>query len=352
MKNIDIVGTVGVPACYGGFESLVENLVTHHSEKIKYSVFCSSKTYFAKLPDYKGANLIYIPLKANGIQSILYDIVSLMYCLARQPDVTLILGVSGCIFLPVYRLFSSSRIITNIDGLEWKREKWNKYVRWFLKYSEKLAVKYSDVVVTDNQAITEYVKKEYDVESVTIAYGGDHAIPSEQISLDSLSKHCYLSVCRIEPENNIHLILDAFAQSGLPLRFIGNWQSSHYGRQLLEKYEQFTNIEMMNPVYDVKQLFALRSTCLGYIHGHSAGGTNPSLVEAMHFAKPIFVFDCSFNRFSTENKAFYFSSVNQLIDLLKQTTDSQLMYCSEQMLNIAQTRYTWSVINCQYESIY
>lgn len=274
MKKIYIVGTVGVPACYGGFESLVENLVAHHSEKIKYSVFCSSKTYSSRLSDYKGANLIYVPLKANGMQSILYDIISLMLCLIRRPDVTLILGVSGCIFLPVYCLFSSSRIITNIDGLEWKRAKWNKYIRWFLKCSEKLAVKYSDIVVTDNQAITDYVMNEYGVESVTISYGGDHAITPDLTLLDSLPEHFYLSVCRIEPENNVHLILDAFAQSGLPLKFIGNWHSNYYGSQLLEQYGQFTNIEMMNPVYDIKQLFKLRSACLGYIHGHSAGGTH------------------------------------------------------------------------------
>lgn len=355
--KVAVVGTVGVPACYGGFESLVENLILNRSESIEYHVFCSSKTYNKKISSYKGARLIYLPCKANGISSIFYDILSLIYSIFIRPDVTLILGVSGCVFLPFYRLFSSSRVVTNIDGLEWRRAKWSKFARSFLKFSESFAVRFSHAIISDNQAITDYVKSEYGCNSFTIAYGGDHAFfPKQNLtkvsSIKLASNKYYFSLCRIEPENNVHLILDSFSKSGFPLKFVGNWSSSDYGKNLFQEFSSYSNIDMISPVYDVNILFELRSNCVGYVHGHSAGGTNPSLVEAMHFGKPIFAFDCDFNRFTTCNKAFFFSTPDELIDLLNDTTISDKDVSAQAMKQIAISNYTWAHIREQYESIF
>ena len=124
---------------------------------------------------YKGASLKYIPLDANGIQSIFYDILSLIQA-TRRSDVVLILGVSGCCFLPIYRLFSKKKLIINIDGLEHRRNKWGKWTRRFLRFSEKMAVKYADVVVADNKGIQDYVLEEYGKQAELIAYGGDHVL--------------------------------------------------------------------------------------------------------------------------------------------------------------------------------
>lgn len=124
MKKIAVIGTVGIPACYGGFESLVENLTKDSSDEVKYSVFCSKPAYKSYMAEYNNADLYYIPLKANGVQSIPYDIWSLVKSIFTKPDTVLILGVSGCIFLPIFKIFSRSKIITNIDGIEWKRDKW------------------------------------------------------------------------------------------------------------------------------------------------------------------------------------------------------------------------------------
>ena len=159
--KVAIIGTVGVPANYGGFETLVENMVRqNNSDNLEYSVYCSGKNYKDRHWVYRGARTIYFPLKANGVQSIFYDICSILHAL-RQANVLLILGVSGCLILPFVRLFSKKRIIVNIDGLEHQRDKWNRYIRKFLKYSEALAVKYADVVVTDNKGIQDYVREEY-----------------------------------------------------------------------------------------------------------------------------------------------------------------------------------------------
>ncbi len=349
--KIVVVGTVGLPACYGGFESLVENITLNSTEKISYTVFCSSKAYKSKLISHNGADLVYIPLNANGSQSIPYDIWSLIKTISIKPDSVLILGVSGCIFLPLFRLFSKSKVVTNIDGLEWKRDKWSFFVKKFLKFSEKLAVKFSDIVVTDNQAITNYVKEEYGIESKTIAYGGDHALRS--IPVEYADSEAYaLGLCRIEPENNVELILESFSQLSIPLKFVGNWNNSEFGRKLKAKYSQFNNIELLDPIYDLDELYHLRKMCSLYLHGHSAGGTNPSLVEMMHFGCPIFAFDCSFNRHSTDNQAHYFTDVDSLTRLIQSISHDQKFVNGQSMLAIAKDRYTWTKVAEQYESTF
>lgn len=347
IKKVSILGTVGIPACYGGFESLVENLTKYHSENILYTVYCSSNIYKNKIQEHNDASLIYLPLDANGVQSIPYDILSMVYSLFKKPDVTLILGVSGCIFLPFYRLLSKSKIITNIDGLEWKRDKWGKVARKFLKFSEALAVKYSDVVISDNQAIADYVKSEYNTESCVIAYGGDHVLMNE--SKEVKSNDYFLGLCRIEPENNVEMILNAFSKTDKRLKFIGNWDKSEFGIKLKQEYSKYSNIEIIDPIYDLETLYNYRVNCFAYIHGHSAGGTNPSLVEAMHFSKPIFSYDCNFNRYSTENKCFYFKSSEDLISLLEKENDFNKNALN--MKEIATRRYTWQIIAKQYESL-
>lgn len=351
MKKIAIVGTVGLPACYGGFETLVENLTKYKSKNFKYMVFCSSKNYENKIKEHNEASLFYLPINANGIQSIVYDVISLIYCIFKKPDVILVLGVSGCVFLPVVKFLSKAKIITNIDGLEWKRDKWNKVAQWFLQLSEKIAVKYSDYIICDNEAISSYVNGKYNKESITIAYGGDHAISGCEIYNDHKDDSYCLSICRIEPENNIHLILNAFSNSKRRIKFIGNWSASEYGLKLKKQFSTFANIELIDPIYDVSSLFNIRKNCVLYVHGHSAGGTNPSLVEMMHFNVPIIAYDCTFNRFSTENMAHYFSDENDILSLLE-LNKKDLTENAGKMKEIALRKYTWDLIVKEYESLY
>ena len=359
MKKVSIIGTVGVPARYGGFESLVENIIGRNDiNNIHYTIYCSSKAYQEKLYQYKGAQLKYVNLEANGLQSILYDIVSLFKA-SKHSDVIVILGVSGCIILPIYKLFFKKKLIINIDGLEHKRDKWNKWAKKFLKFSEKMAVRYADVVITDNKGITDYVTSEYGKESKLIAYGGDHVLQQtdtykerETLNKYNLEKNDYaFSVCRIEPENNVHITLEAFKRSGKKLLFVGNWQKSIYGQKLFSDYSKYDNIMLLSPIYDLDTLFILRNCCSCYIHGHSAGGTNPSLVEAMFFKKPIFAFGVIYNKETTENKAIYYNSVEELEHILQKSLDNYSK-CANDMYEIALRRYRWEVIAKEYESLY
>ncbi|MBY6018283.1 DUF1972 domain-containing protein [Halomonas denitrificans] len=342
-----IIGTVGVPACYGGFETLVENLLDKNDPEVL--VYCSSKQYSAKLETHKNAQLRYIDLNANGVQSIPYDVLSMMDAVRRGADTILVLGVSGAIIIPFLRWFTKVKIVTNIDGLEWRRDKWGKLAKGYLKWAESLAVRFSHEVVADNQAIADYVCAEYKKSSHVIAYGGDHAV------VDALSEktpeHPFaLGLCRIEPENNVHLILEAFVQSQLALKFVGNWNSSPYGQQLKAKYSQYPNITILDPIYDLAKLSLLRGACVLYVHGHSAGGTNPSLVEMMHFGKPIVCFDCNYNRATTEGAALYFKDVGELVELIDEfdPQGNSTHQVASQMIEIANRRYTWSIVKEQY----
>lgn len=355
MKNITIIGTQGVPANYGGFESLVENIIGENkSPNINYTVFCSSKDMPQQISEYKGVKLKYIPLSANGVQSIPYDMLSLLK-VPKETDVILILGVSGSLILPLFRLFSKKKLVVNIDGLEHRRDKWGKMARWYLKLSEKMAVKYADIIISDNKGIQDYVKEEYGKDSVLIAYGGDHVIRNidpkfEQDVLDrfSLTAGDYATtVCRIEPENNCHNTLEAFSKTDKKLIFIGNWNRSEYGRELKERYSKFKNIIIQDPIYDIDILYALRKNAGLYIHGHSAGGTNPSLVEAMFFGRPILCYDVVYNRASTLEKAYYWANVEELVELLQRNDLS-----GDMMKTIACEKYTWKVITSQYEALY
>lgn len=357
MKKIAIIGTVGLPANYGGFETLTEYLTIKLSEKFDMTVYCSSRSYNGKLKMYNGARLEYIPLNANGIQSIVYDIVSIFKALLYA-DTLLILGVSGCIVLPLVRVFTKKNVVVNIDGLEWKRAKWGKAAKWFLKYSEKLAVKHADVIVADNKVIQDYVKSTYGRKAELIAYGADHT-NKEDLGKDVLMKYPFLTkeyafkVCRIEPENNVHLILEAFSDfKNLNIVIVGNWSNSDYGKQLKLKFDSFENINLLDPIYNQNTLNQLRSNCYLYMHGHSAGGTNPSLVEAMFLELPILAYRVNYNLETTGNKARYFKNKSDLISLLNNLEKEELLTISEDMKQIAHSNYKWKIIADRYNSLF
>lgn len=353
--NVAIIGTQGIPAHYGGFETLAENLVRGKQDKdISYTVFCSSKDLNTHLPEVAGARLKYLPLKSNGKQSIVYDILSMLRSV-RGYDTLLILGVSGCVFIPVLKLLTRARIVVNIDGLEHRRQKWGRFAKWFLWHSEQMAVEHADVVIADNQGIKDYVISMYGKTPELIAYGGDHDVcevteeEQKKILKDyGLKSRFYaLAVCRIEPENNLEMVLEAFAQTGRQFALIGNFSDKEFPVMLKNKYGHLPNIHLFDACYDSKILYTLHKHARCYVHGHSAGGTNPSLVEAMFFEDcPILAYDVVYNRATTFGKAAYFANMDQLEELLRNplADQSEINVCAKQF-------YSWSNIVSQYEKL-
>lgn len=354
VRRIGILGTVGIPASYGGFETLAENLTRFHKANEftdKLVVYCSAKSYPTRPDTYLEAELRYIGLNANGVSSIPYDIVSLFSAVWQRSDVILLLGVSGAIALPLVRLLSHARIVTNIDGIEWKREKWKGLARWFLRFSERMAVRFSHELIADNAGIAEHVVQSYGRDCHVIAYGGDHAleVPARPYDGAKLPPRYALALCRIEPENNVAMILEAFAQqTDWPLVFVGNWQNSAYGRALVATYGMLPHLILLDPVYDLGVLRGLRSGAGLYVHGHSAGGTNPSLVEMMHFGLPILAFDCVYNRYTTEEAALFFAGPEELTQTLATLTDQASRTVGNALLRVARLRYTWAEVGKAY----
>lgn len=356
-KKVAIIGTVGIPANYSGFETLVEYLTKELNGQYDITVFCSKKRFTDWPSIYNGARMQYINLDANGIQSILYDIYTIFKSL-KFADTILILGVSGCIVLPIVKMISNKKIIVNTDGLEWKRAKWGKAAKIFLKISEKIAAKYADVIVSDNKILQQYISQEYGKKSALIAYGGDQAVYRE-ITSETIEKYPFLhqryafNVSRIEPENNIDLILSAFEEVGNQnLVMIGNWKNSEYGKNLKQKYADIKNIFLIDAIYDQDILNQFRSNCFLYLHGHSVGGTNPSLVEAMNLGLPIFAFGVNYNRETTQHKAEYFTDKDDLISLINNLDDKNLAEVSHDMYLIAKKNYTWKGIAKGYSEIF
>ncbi|HPH81353.1 MAG TPA: DUF1972 domain-containing protein [Flavobacteriales bacterium] len=353
--RVAVIGTVGLPACYGGFETLAEHLATNMSETCDMTVYCSGKKYkkSERLKTYKGAKLVYIPLDANGKSSILYDCLSILHAVLFS-DVLIVLGVSGGFLFPFVKWFTRRKLIVSIDGIEWKRAKWGKYARWYLWLAEYLAVKFSDADIADNEAIQDYTAIRYKSLSHIIEYGADHAsfqepLPEDRINYPFLNNPYYFSVCRIEPENNVHILLQAF--SGFQDKtyvFVGNWNHSDYGKALREKYSAFPNLIILDPIYDQRTLDVLRSTAIAYVHGHSAGGTNPSLVEAMYLGCAVIAFGVKYNVTTTQGRAVYFKDARSLIEILNTIDQSKLDENASIMKQIALKRYTWETIASRY----
>lgn len=355
-KKVAVIGTVGLPANYGGFETLTNHLVKNLGDTYDFTVYCSKKKYpeAKRQKTFHKARLHYLPFDANGVQSIIYDTVSILHALFYA-DVLLILGVAGAWILPFVRLFTRKKIIISIDGIEWKREKWSMPAKLYLWWAEKIAVKYSHIDISDNESIQDYTATRYGSLSRIIEYGADHTLKTENTEEDyekyPFIKLLYaIKVCRIEPENNVHEVLEAF--SAIPNRtlvIIGNWNNSAYGKQLKQLYSNKNNIVLLDPIYDQRTLDMLRANATVYIHGHSAGGTNPSLVEAMYLGLPVIAFDVSYNKTTTEHKAHYFKTHSDLREILLSTSEEKYKELGSKMKEIAFRRYNWELIARKYQ---
>lgn len=357
MKRLFIVGCAGIPAAYGGFETLAENLAAYREQQglpVELTVVCSGQAGGVKPLALRGAKLAYVPLPANGMSSVAYDAWSLALAVYRRADVVLLLGVSGAIVLPLVRCLGRTRVVTNIDGIEWRRAKWGWLARNFLRLSEWLAVRCSHTVVADNQGVAEHVAHHYGKSSSVIGYGGDHAVQVAYRSYPAALPPRYaLALCRIEPENNVAMILEAFScTSELPLVFVGNWNASPFGRRLRERYQAYSHLMLADPEYDTGVLKTLREGASLYVHGHSAGGTNPSLVEMMHFGVPVAAFDCVFNRYTTQGQAIYFADAQGLREVIAALPGLDAEGAGARMRDVARQFYTWSQVGAQYFQVF
>ena len=316
--SIAFIGTVGVPNVYGGFEAFLEAcvpLLVKHGHRV--TVSCDASRYADHNPYWNGSTRVFIHIKANGATSVFHDALAFFKVFLSSKNIV-VLGVSAGIFFPIFRLLcllTGKNLIVNVDGIEWRRTKFSLFKRMFLRISDAMAQIFSDKVIIDNEGLRPYLTASGKKKAIYVPYSGDHVLrlPYESATND----YDLLSICRIEPENNCDLLLEAFRNLGEGRYiFVGNWDSSEYGRNLRAKFKNTPGLTMHDPIYDINQLATLREGCKGYIHGHSVGGTNPSLVEMLFYDAPIAAFDCIFNRNTADADAEYFSNSTELTALM------------------------------------
>jgi hypothetical protein len=356
-KRIAIIGTHGVPAKYGGFETLSDYLCQHLGADYSMTVYCYNKLYPDKLRSYHHAKLIYLPIYASGFKGIFYDLVSYIHALIFS-DIILFLSPVGSGFIAPLKYLFGKRLIVNHGGLnEWEREKLSFFQKKFAKYNHWIAAKVANVNIADNELYKVSLLKNFGTTSVVIKYGGDHA-QMPIMTRELYKKYSYLnskyavSVSRAQIDNNLHLVLEAFEKFGnYKLVLISNWDVSAYSRNLYQKYKDYPNIILQSAVYDIAELNAIRGSAFCYIHSHSRCGSSPSLIEAMNIGQAIISYDVPTNRETTHNKAFYFKNAEDLFDILSVLSLSEIERNKIIMKDIAVKEYSWKIVSNQYRQI-
>lgn len=314
--RIAFIGAVGLPNRYGGFESFLEACAPIFAQAHAVTVTCDAAKYPDLTPEWQGVRRVFLKVSANGAASVLHDVLAFARVIARN-DAIVVLGVSAGVAFPVMRLICTlfgKRLVVNVDGVEWRRAKFGRAKRAFLRVSDSMAQIFAHKVVVDSAALLPFLTVAGRRKAVCIAYSGD------QVARLPLSEahDRLLTICRIEPENNCHLLLEAVAVSDCSQHydFIGNWDASDYGRDLRRRYGNHSRITLHDPVYDKQVIAKYRERCATYLHGHSVGGTNPSLVEMLFYDCRIIAFDCPFNRETAGETASYFRDVPALAQQL------------------------------------
>lgn len=311
--TVSFIGSAGVPNRYGGFESFLEHCTpTIAARGIPVIVTCDARLYHDHEPDFRGVRREFLTVPANGAPSVIHDALAFLRIFSRS-DQIVVLGVSGGPWFPLFRLLcgiTGKRLIVNIDGVEWRRTKFSARKRQLLKLFDTLAQRFSHHVVYDNEGLYEYLTESAKKKSTCIAYPGDHVLRLENAARKPRTA---LTVCRIEPENNLELLIEGALRSTLTeYTIVGNWNHSDYARALRGRYTSEPLLRLLDPIYDPIKLAELRESCAYYLHGHSVGGTNPSLVEMLFYDCEILCFDVEFNTNSAGQGARYFKTADDL----------------------------------------
>lgn len=353
MTTLAIIGAHGLPAKYGGFCTLAENLAEFKPDDFDVTVYCVKAEYDERPSMYKGVHLVYVDQPARGLMAWKFHAYCIKHAIATGTDKILLCGSNGGFILPFYQKHRD-KFYLNIGGVEWKRTKFNWVLRFIVRNLMKCAVRNSGKLIADNIGIHEYIINEYGRhDSVIIPYGGDQA-KKEVLTAELIAKYPFLSgdyavaIARIQADNNTEMLLDAFKYTKIPLVYIGNWNVTRWAREIRTKYSNYPNLILIDAIYDISVLNQIRSNCVLYVHGHSAGGTNPSLVEAMHLGVPLACFDNCFNNNTTYNNAFYFRTSEQLANLVQKSAPDAFSKVANDMKMLAVKHYCWETIAKQY----
>lgn len=380
MQHVFIIGSRGLPAKYGGFETFVEELVKHRqSDQITYHVACLSDEATGQHFDYLGVDCFTInPPKLGPARVIAYDWQAITYALKlvtkdkiSHPIFYVLGNTVGAFISPLARKIHKlgGQLYVNPDGLEWKRSKWSRPVQAYLRYAEKIMAKRADLVISDNEGIATYIRDTYPWSKTQfIAYGTDltgSSLTSQSSKVrefyqkwQSQEKGYYLIVGRFVPENNYETAIREFmkTQTQRDLIIICNHEGNAYYKELASKtgFDKDSRVKFVGTVYDRDLLAYIRESAFAYIHGHEVGGTNPGLLEALSHTDLNLVLDVSFNHSVALDTAYYWSkqsgNLSQLINSLDDTADFHKLGQAARA-HMAQA-YSWEKIVGEYEELF
>lgn len=357
--KIGILGTRGIPNHYGGFEQFAEYLSIGLVERNHEVVVYNSSLHPYKSDTWKGVKIVQCKDFENKIGSIgqfVYDFNCILNARNQDFDILLQLGyTSNSIWHKL--LPKKPTVITNMDGLEWKRNKYNALTKMFLRYAESWAINSSDHLVSDSIGIQTYLFEKFKKPSTYIPYGSrvfENPNSSFLKPYKLVDKNYFLLIARMEPENNIETILDGYviSKSALPFIVIGSFENS-FGKYLKEKFSAHEQIHFIGPIYDIEVLNNLRYYSKLYFHGHSVGGTNPSLLEAMGSSSLIVAHDNEFNKAVLADDAYYFNTSAEVANIIQSKNPERINEESIQRnFQKIQLEYNWSLIIDKYEDLF
>jgi glycosyltransferase involved in cell wall biosynthesis len=349
--KIAIIGTRGIPNYYGGFEQFAEYLsgglvnlghevTVYNSHKHPYQEkeWNNVRIVHCKDPEHK----------YGTVGQFIYDFNCIMDTRKKSYDIILQLGYTSSSIWGWLLPRKKSIVTTNMDGLEWKRTKFSKPVQRFLKYAEKLAIHNSDYLIADSIGIQQHIKTTYHKESIYIPYGAHLFTTPDSACLETykIKQHQYnMLVARLEPENSIETILDGVVLSNtkLPFLVIGNHQTT-FGEFLKNKFKDYKNILFLGGIYDINVLNNLRYFSNIYFHGHTVGGTNPSLLEAMASNALICANDNIFNKSILGEDALYFNTIEDVANRIDDSKKNECLDILKSNSNKIKETYSWEVI--------
>ncbi|HKH61197.1 MAG TPA: DUF1972 domain-containing protein [Flavitalea sp.] len=356
--KIGVLGTRGIPNAYGGFEQFAEHLALGLVRKGHDVWVYNSSDHPYQQDKWNDIRIVHCKDLESSIGTagqFVYDFNCLRDARKRRYDVLLQLGYTSNSIWHSWWPNNCPNII-NMDGLEWRRSKYNKWTQRFLKRAEGWAAKYADILIADSIGIQEHLLREYRKASIYIPYGADIFESPDMSRLSGLgiAPKCYfLLIARMEPENNVELILRGYLQSSqpCPIVLIGSVKNK-FGKYLRERYVS-PNIRFVGAVYDSDMINNVRYFSSLYFHGHSVGGTNPSLLEAMACQCNIAAHENIFNKNILTNSAYYFSTENDIVRIIAEQRDEETMtQRKESNLDKIRNTFNWNNIIDEYEKVF
>lgn len=357
-KKLSIIGIRGIPARYGGFETLVENLAPYLvREGIKVTVYGRKNFVPKKLKWHKGVKIVKTPsFHTKHLDTVSHTIFSLPHILLTRPKILFVLNLINTIFcLPLKIL--GIKIIINVDGLEWERKKWGFFGKTAYRLSAYLATKFADEIVTDAKVIKEYYEKKYHKNSFFIPYGYEIQEPLGLSTLENLNLQVgeyFLWVGRLEPENNPEMVISAFniAKTTKKLLILGD---NPYRKKYVNNLKKMASDKIIMPgaIYGEGYSEILHN-CYCFIHSSEVGGTHPALVEAMGAEKAVLLLKNEQNFEVASDFALYFENKEELKNLIEWSNQNpqKVLEIGKKLKKRAEDLYSWKDVLLQYKNLF